>query len=118
MQCHTALSEATAKTGIGMFVCLFVYYKVEFVHACNSSTQNVFLKIVVVSIAVVSIGFVLNSPSSLHWTQKTKPMLCTVLSFMLISDFILSNHSSDDLITHFQIRKTVIQTLVNLYGLT
>ena len=111
MQCHTALSEATARTGIGMFVCLFVYYKAELVHACNPSTQKV-------SIAVVSIGFVLNSPSYLHWTQKIKPMLCTVLSFMLISDFILSNHSSDDLITHFQIRKTVIQTLVNLYDLT
>ena len=24
MQCHTALSEATVRTGIGMFVCLFV----------------------------------------------------------------------------------------------
>ena len=77
-----------------------------------------FKKNIVVCISVVSIGFVLNSPSYLHWTQKIKPMLCTVLSFMLISDFILSNHSSDDLITHFQIRKTVIQTLVNLYGLT
>ena len=77
-----------------------------------------FKKNIVVCISVVSIGFVLNSPSYLHWTQKIKPMLCTVLSFTLISDFILSNHSSDDLITHFQIRKTVIQTLVNLYGLT
>ena len=45
MQCHTALSEATVRTGIGMFVCLFVYYKVEFVHACNSSTQKVLKKL-------------------------------------------------------------------------
>ena len=45
MQCHTALSEATAITGIGMFVCLFVYYKAELVHACNPSTQKVFKKL-------------------------------------------------------------------------
>ena len=63
-------------------------------------------EIVVVSIPDVSIGFVLNSPSSLHWRRKIKPMVCTVLSFMIISDFILNTHASDDLITHFQIRKT------------
>ena len=53
MQCHTALSEATVRTGIGMFVCLFlclflclfVYYKAELVHACNPSTQKVFKKL-------------------------------------------------------------------------
>ena len=49
MQCHTALSEATVRTGIGMFVCLFVclfvYYKAELVHACNPGTQKVFKKL-------------------------------------------------------------------------
>ena len=39
MQCHTALSDATARTRIGMFVCLFVIHtqksRVELVHACN-----------------------------------------------------------------------------------
>jgi hypothetical protein len=46
MQCHTALSDATARTRIGMFVCLFVIHtqksRVELVHACNPSTQKVF----------------------------------------------------------------------------
>ena len=47
MQCHTALSDATARIGIGMFVCLFVYYEYkknlpELVHASNLSTQNGF----------------------------------------------------------------------------
>ena len=49
MQCHTALSEATVRTGIGMFVCLFVclfvYYKADLVHACNPSTQKVLKKL-------------------------------------------------------------------------
>jgi hypothetical protein len=40
-------------------------------------------------------------------------MLCTVLSFMLVR----SGYSSDDLITHFQRRKTLTETLVTLYGL-
>ena len=47
MQCHTSLSDATARIGIGMFVCLFVYYEYkknlpELVHASNLSTQNGF----------------------------------------------------------------------------
>ena len=50
MQCHTALSEATARTGIGMFVCLFVCLfiintlksRVELLHGSNPSTQKVF----------------------------------------------------------------------------
>ena len=34
MQCHTSLSDATARIGIGMFVCLFVYY--EYKKICQS----------------------------------------------------------------------------------
>ena len=50
MQCHTSLSDATARIGIGMFVCLFVCLFImntkknlpELVHASNLSTQNGF----------------------------------------------------------------------------
>ena len=69
----------TAKTGMGMFVCLFVYYKVEFVHACNSSTQKVFKQLFLLVFLLFLLVLFWNLPALCTGGRKLSP--CSVQSY-------------------------------------